>query len=76
MRTAPNINSMLQDVRAGRPTEAGAIYGYMVKHAAKQGVATPRLQLLHDLIRLREACGPSEAPVMDVMPSTPTAQAA
>jgi len=76
VRTAPNINSMLQDVRAGRPTEVGAIYGYIVQQAAKHGVATPRLQLLHDLVRLREACGPSDGPVLDVLPPPPTAPAA
>jgi len=39
--TAKNISSMLQDARAGRPTEIEAINGAVVRLGQKIGVATP-----------------------------------
>jgi len=49
--TAPNLNSMLQDVLAGRPTEVGAINGYVAEQAATQGLSAPANGLLADLVR-------------------------
>jgi 2-dehydropantoate 2-reductase len=40
-RTAVNISSTLQDVRAGRPTELDAILGHVVRRGAARGVPVP-----------------------------------
>jgi 2-dehydropantoate 2-reductase len=55
--TAENRSSMLQDIDAGRPTEADAIYGEIQRAAQETGVATPRIDALLALIdaRSREA---------------------
>lgn len=44
--TAANISSMLQDVRAGRPTEIDAINGYIVQRGQALGISTPTNQWL------------------------------
>jgi 2-dehydropantoate 2-reductase len=47
------VVSMLQDVRAGRPTEIEETAGYVVKEAGRLGVPVPNLELLCDLVRAR-----------------------
>lgn len=44
------LTSMHQDRRAGRPTEHDAIYGAVLRHAARHGIATPYHQAIHDLL--------------------------
>jgi len=51
--TGRNRSSMLQDMDAGRPTEASAIYGEIRSMAYENGVATPRIDAIHDLIEAR-----------------------
>lgn len=46
-------NSMLQDVRQGRPFEVEAILGNAVKVAKKHGVDVPRLKTLYALLKAR-----------------------
>lgn len=49
-KTATNISSMLQDIRAGRRTEIDAINGAVVAAAQKFGLAVPANQtLLHEI---------------------------
>lgn len=50
-QTAGNYNSMLQDVLAGRPTEVGAINGYVAGQAEARGLPAPANRLLADLVR-------------------------
>ena len=52
--TAPNRNSMLQDVDAARPTEIDAICGAVVRHAERLGVAVPLTRTMLALVRARE----------------------
>jgi 2-dehydropantoate 2-reductase len=49
------VVSMLQDVRAGRPTEIEETAGYIVAEADRLGVAVPNLRLLTALVRARSA---------------------
>jgi len=50
--TADNQSSMLQDVRAGRPTEVDAINGAVVRRGERLGVDTPTNRTLAELLRL------------------------
>jgi 2-dehydropantoate 2-reductase len=47
------VVSMLQDVRAGRPTEIEETAGYIVAEAERLGVPVPNLELLTALVRAR-----------------------
>jgi 2-dehydropantoate 2-reductase len=58
-QTAHNPSSMLQDVRAGRPTEIDWINGAVVRRADRYGIAVPRHRLLVDLVRARAGRAPS-----------------
>jgi 2-dehydropantoate 2-reductase len=49
------VVSMLQDVRAGRPTEIEETAGYVVSEADRLGVDVPNLRLLCELVRARSA---------------------
>lgn len=51
---ASNYNSMLQDVVHGSPTEIDYLNGYIVRHAAQQGLAAPWNEVLCALIKARE----------------------
>jgi 2-dehydropantoate 2-reductase len=53
--TAANRSSMLQDVDAGRRTEAGAINGEVVDRADRRGVDVPTNRALADLLYAWEA---------------------
>jgi 2-dehydropantoate 2-reductase len=46
-RLGPFKSSMLQDVEAGRPIELEALLGAPREIAARAGIETPRLDLLH-----------------------------
>jgi 2-dehydropantoate 2-reductase len=52
--TAPNRNSMLQDLDAGRPTEIDAISGAIVRHAERHGIAVPLTETMLRLVRARQ----------------------
>ena len=52
--TADNISSMLQDVRAGRPTEIDQINGAVVREAEKVGASAPLNMALAALLKARE----------------------
>jgi 2-dehydropantoate 2-reductase len=47
------VVSMLQDVRAGRPTEIDETAGYVVDEADRLGVEVPTLRLLCELVRAK-----------------------
>jgi 2-dehydropantoate 2-reductase len=47
--------SMLEDVRAHRPTEVELINGSLVREAARAGVPTPLHEALYALVKAREA---------------------
>lgn len=48
--TGDNISSMLQDVRAGLPTEIAAINGFLVQRGAVLGIPTPTHRALCRLV--------------------------
>lgn len=52
--TGSNLNSTLQDLTAGRPTEIPWLNGAIVRLAAKNGIAVPINQALCQLIGYRE----------------------
>jgi 2-dehydropantoate 2-reductase len=53
-QTARNTSSMLQDLRAGRPTEIEWINGAIVQLAAHHGIEVPCNRLLVELVRWLE----------------------
>jgi len=55
--TAAHESSMLQDLRAGRPTEIDAISGAVVRLAEAHGVAAPVSRALLAMVRMLEARG-------------------
>lgn len=52
-RTADNLNSMLQDVQRGAPTEIDAICGAVVRAGQAAGVPTPANAVMLDLVKAR-----------------------
>jgi 2-dehydropantoate 2-reductase len=52
--TRGNVNSLLQDVLAGRATEIEYLNGWVVRQAAKQGVGAPVNATLARLVRMAE----------------------
>ncbi|HEX72710.1 MAG TPA: 2-dehydropantoate 2-reductase [Candidatus Hydrogenedentes bacterium] len=53
-KTADNISSMLQDVRAGKQTEIDAISGEILRRAQAASLPTPRTRVIHQLVRSLE----------------------
>ena len=47
--------SMLEDVKAHRPTEIESITGALVREAAKRGVPVPLHTALYALVKAKEA---------------------
>ena len=52
-RALNHVASIVQDLRLGRPMEIDAIYGAPLEMARLAGVATPTLDLLAALTRVR-----------------------
>lgn len=50
--TANNRSSMLQDLDNGRPTEIGALNGYIVAKAREQGISVPTHEAISNHIKL------------------------
>lgn len=50
-KTAENISSMLQDVRAGRKTEIDAISGEILRRAERAALPAPRTRVVYQLVR-------------------------
>jgi len=46
----PSLSSMLQDVAAGRPSEAEQIFGDLIGRAARHGVPVPRAEIVCRLV--------------------------
>jgi len=55
--TAAHESSMLQDLRAGRPTEIDALCGAVERLGAEHAVATPVVSALAELVRVAERRG-------------------
>jgi len=53
-KTAANLCSMLQDLRAGRRTEIESINGIIVRYGMERGVPTPVNDTVCRLVRSRE----------------------
>lgn len=53
-KTADNISSMLQDIRAGKRTEIEAISGEIVRRGTSAFLTTPRTKVVYQLIRSME----------------------
>lgn len=53
-KTADNISSMLQDIRAGRQTEIDAISGEILRRAQEASLPTPRTRVVYQLLRAME----------------------
>jgi 2-dehydropantoate 2-reductase len=49
--TADNLSSMLQDVRAGKPTEIDAISGEILNRAQLAGLPVPRTRVIWQLVK-------------------------
>ncbi len=49
--TSENISSMLQDIRASRPTEIDAISGEILHRAQLASLPTPRTRVIHQLVK-------------------------
>ena len=56
-KTAKNTSSMLQDVRAGRPTEIDYINGYIVKKGKEQGIECKTNEKLIQLVKEGKVVG-------------------
>ena len=50
-KTADNISSMLQDIRAGKRTEIEAISGEILRRAQTASLPTPRTRVVYQLLR-------------------------
>jgi 2-dehydropantoate 2-reductase len=50
-RTAENVSSMLQDVRAGRQTEIESISGEVMRRAQTASLPTPRTRVVYQLVK-------------------------
>lgn len=50
-KTASNISSMLQDIRAGKPTEIDAISGEILRRAQLASLPAPRTRVVYQLVR-------------------------
>lgn len=50
---ADAVTSMLQDVRAGRPTEHDGIHGALLRRAARQGIDVPTVAAIHGILDTR-----------------------
>jgi 2-dehydropantoate 2-reductase len=53
--TAANVNSMLQDIRAGRMTEIDYLNGYVMRLGKQLGIDTPYNTTVYHLVKHREA---------------------
>ncbi len=60
--TAPNINSMYQDIRAGRRTEIDFINGALTREGEKLGIAAPTNRTLTLLMKSLEASAEVRVP--------------
>lgn len=49
-RARDHTPSMVEDIRAGRPSEVGQLNAQIIRHAARAGVPTPDHRLVTDLI--------------------------
>lgn len=50
-QTAENISSMLQDIRAGKPTEIEAISGEILRRGEAASLPTPRTRVIWQLVK-------------------------